>query len=341
MKKSIKIFSLFLLLANAVFATGTGELESEKSKNYSKSYPVGSNDKVSLNNKFGDIKISTWAKNEIKVEVSITVKARTDERAQKVMDVISIEDGKNGSDIFFKTKIGNDDKNNKNDDDDDDDDRRGKHNDDNTSFKINYTVYLPSSTTLSATNAFGDLVIGDFDGLLTLDSKFGSLTAGKIAQNKKLLVQFGKKLSVIESVEGGKLNIQFSQAQVNRLGGEVSADFTQAHGIKIRLDNSLKKLDLNNSFSDILIDAPKNLSANFKISTSFGNFSNESTFAVNKSRDDDDRYSFNNFSYSGKAGTGTIPVTIKSSFGRITLGHDLPFDASTFGKNKEKNKSKA
>jgi hypothetical protein len=340
MKKSIKIFSLFLLMANAVFAASTGELESEKSKSYSKSYSVGSGDKVSLNNKFGDVKISTWAKNEIKVDVSITVKARTDERAQKVMDVISIEDGKNGSDIFFKTHIGGD-KNNKHDDDDDDDDDHGRRNDDNTSFKINYIVYLPSNTTLTATNTFGDIVIGDYEGALTLDSKFGCLTAGKISQNKKLSVQFGKKLSVIESIEGGKIRIQFSQALVNKLSGEVSADFTQAHGIKIKLDNNLKKLDLTNSFSDILIDAPKNLSASFRITTSFGDFSNLSSFAVSRGGDDDDRYSFKNHSYSGKAGTGTIPVTIKSSFGKITLGHDLAFDVASFGKNKEKNKSKA
>jgi hypothetical protein len=342
MKRSIKIFSLLLLFANGVFASGSGEPASEKSKNYSKTYAVGSSDKILLDNKFGDIKISTWAKNEVRVEVNITVKAKTDERAQKLLDVISIDDSKVGSDISFKTLTG-DKKHKETDiDDDDDDDGNTKHKDDNTSFKINYTVYLPANATLSANDMFGDIVIGDYDGILTVNSRFGSLTAGKLSQPKKVSVQFGRKLSVIESVEGGKVDIQFSQALINRLSGEITANFTQSHGVKIKLDNNLKKLDLTNSFSEILIDAPKNLSASFKVKTSFGDFSNQSTFIVNKSRDDDDNYSFRDFSYSGKSGTGATPITIKSSFGKITLGHDLTFDVSDFGKgkNKDKNKSK-
>jgi hypothetical protein len=341
MKRSIKIFSLLLLFANGVLASGPGEeLASEKSKNYSKTYAVGSSDKILLDNKFGDIKISTWAKNEIKVDVNITVKARTDERAQKLLDVISIEDSKAGSDISFKTFTG-DKKHKETGSDDDDDDGDAKHKDDNTSFRINYTVYLPANATLSANDMFGDIVIGDYDGVLTVNSRFGSLTAGKLSQPKKVSVQFGRKLSVIESIDGGKVDIQFSQALINRLSGEITANFTQSHGVKIRLDNNLKKLDVNNSFSEILIDAPKNLSASFKIKISFGDFSNQSTFAVNKTRDDDDSYSFHDFSYSGKSGAGTTPITIKSSFGKITLGHDLSFDAAAFGKGKDKDKNKS
>lgn len=326
MKRSIKIFSLFLLLANAVFAKNTADTESEKSKNYSKTYAVGSNDKILLSNTFGDLRISTWAKNEIKVDVTITVKARTDERAQKIMDRIAIEDGKNGTEIFFKTRVG--DKN-------DDDGGGEQHNNENSSFKINYTVYLPSYATLDASNSFGELSIGDYDGTITLTSSFGMLTAGKLAKPKKVNLQFGKKTSVIEGMDGGTLRIGFSKAQVNKLSGDVIADLNQTGAILLKLDNGLKKLDLKNNFGNVFIDAPKNLNANFRIKTSFGNFSNQSSFAVGKSGDDDDddeRGAFNSRSYAGKAGSGTAPVTIKSNFGKITLGHDLSPDALTAGK---------
>jgi hypothetical protein len=170
MKRSVKICSLILLLASsASAATFSDNYASEKSKSYTKTYPVGSNDKILLDNSFGEMKITTWAKNEIKVDVNITVKANTDERVQKIMDMITIEDGKSGSEVFFKTHM----KGNHNNDSDDDDDNKGRNrnrnnNDDKSSTKINYTVYLPANATLNAINQFGPLTIGDYDGQLRL-----------------------------------------------------------------------------------------------------------------------------------------------------------------------------
>ena len=336
MKKSIKIFSLLLLLSVSSFAAAVlpGDTDSEKIKTYSKSYPVSSSDKILLDNSFGEMKISTWDKNEVKVDVLITVKAGTDERVQKIMDMITIEDGKSGSEIFFKTHLksnkGDWDNEHKKNKDHDGDDNHGK----NTNFKINYTVYLPANSTLNATNQFGALVIGDFDGAATLSSKFGSLTAGKLTQPKKISVEFGK--GTIESMTNGKLAISFSRAQVNKLSGDVSVNLEQANGIKLNLDNSLKKLEINNSFSTVYLDAQKDLSASFTVKSSFGSFDNKSDFAISKNQDDENRYMVTNKTYSGKAGSGSTPISVKSSFGHIILGHDLSFDVSTRVKHKEK-----
>src|SRR5471030_776866 len=104
MKRIVKAFSLSLALlaATAVMAQDAGK---EKSKSYSKSYAVSSGDKIKLNNSFGEMKITTWDRNEIKVDVSISAKAMTEQRAQVILDSIRIEDGKSGSDIFFRTHI--------------------------------------------------------------------------------------------------------------------------------------------------------------------------------------------------------------------------------------------
>ncbi len=355
MKKLVKIFSVLLVLAGSASANiiVPADPESEKTKSYTKTYPVGSSDRILLDNSFGEMKISTWSKNEIKVDVNITVKASTDARVQKIMDDITIEDGKNGSEIFFKTHF-------KGNDHDGDDDREHRsrnrdHNDgdhENNSMKINYTVYLPANATLEATNQFGAMSIGDFDGVVTLNSKFGSLTAGKLSQPKKVNVQFGK--ATIESMNNGKLTVNFSRAQVNKLSGDVTADFEQSHGVKLNLDNNLKKLDIHNSFSDIYLDAEKNLSASFDIKSSFGSFSNKSDFSVGNKKDDDGfvHYGVRDNTYTGKAGSGNIPITVKSSFGHVTLGHAIAFDVNERGssnrnrnrddekvKDKEKDKS--
>ena len=43
------------------------EPNAEKTKSYSKTYPLGGGDNVNLNNQFGELKVTTWNKNEIKV----------------------------------------------------------------------------------------------------------------------------------------------------------------------------------------------------------------------------------------------------------------------------------
>lgn len=335
MKRSVKIFSLILLLAgSASAATLSDDYASEKSKSYTKTYPVGSSDKILLSNSFGEMKITTWNRNEIKVDVNITVKGNTDERVQKLMDMITIEDGKSGSEIFFKT-INKSDHNNTGDHEDNDNKNhnsnhnsntnRNYNNDDNTSTKVNYTVYLPANATLNATNQFGPLNIGDYDGTVTLDCRFGTLTTGKLSQPKKVTVQFGA--ATIESMNNGKLSVQFSRAQVNNLSGDIDADFNQSGGVKLNVSNNIKSLNINNNFGTIYLDADKNLSANFNIKTSFGEFSNETAFAVNKDRDEN-RWVNTSHSYSGKTGNGNIPIKINSSFGKIKLVHDFQFDVN-------------
>ncbi|MDB5210602.1 MAG: hypothetical protein JWQ30_1429 [Sediminibacterium sp.] len=336
MKRSVKIFSLILLLAGSVSAATlpADDYASEKTKSYTKTYALGSSDKVLLDNTFGEMKITTWNKNEIKVDVNITVKANSDDRAQKIMDMITIEDGKSGSEVFFKTHMKGD-HNNRIDSDDDDGNRnhnKNHNNNDNSSTKINYTVYLPANATLNATNQFGPLDIGDYDGVVTLDCRFGTLTTGKLSQPKKITIQFGK--ATIESMNNGKLSVQFSRAQVNNLSGDIDASFNQSGGVKINVGNNIKKLDIHNDFGTVYLDADKNLSANFNIKTSFGRFSNETDFPVNKNRDDENRWVTTSSSYSGKAGSGSTPINIHNSFGTIKLVHDVQFDVNEKSKDR-------
>lgn len=332
MKAPKRIFSVLVAIAigfSASAAILNPDLDSEKSKNYSKSYPVGSGDKISLDNSFGEMRISTWSKNEIKVDVNITVKAATDEYAQKLVDVISIEDGKAGSEIFFKTHLNH----NKNKWTDEDDKRERK----NTSFKINYTVYLPATVTLDANNDFGPMSIGDFEGAISLTSKFGSLTAGKLSRSQKVRVEFGK--ATVESMQGGKLDIRFSKAQVQHLGGEISADLEQSGGVKLGVDNNLKKLDLKVNFSKVYLDVEKTISASYAIKSSFGSFHNDTEFSIPR-QDKEDRQFDQNKRYAGKSGSGAAPIDIKNNFGTVTLGHNISFDINDESKERTR-KSRA
>src|SRR5215216_5774026 len=104
-----KLYSLFLLYFTLLITSHSFAKsdDSEKKKTYTKSYSISSSDEISIENKFGETKLVTWSNNEVKVDVEITTKASTDERAQQLLDAISIEDGKSGNSVYFKTKIDN------------------------------------------------------------------------------------------------------------------------------------------------------------------------------------------------------------------------------------------
>ena len=315
------LFIALLLLTTQVFA---GDPLVEKKKTYTKSYSVSNSDKISLTNQFGEMKINTWDKNEVSVSVTITAEAKTDDRAQAILDNISIEDGKSGDGVYFKTKL------DKNKDNKDQQWSKGEK----QGFHIDYVVYVPARNPLQARNEFGPMTIGDYNGEVTLESKFGSLTTGKLNNVKKVVIEFGK--GTIGSINNGSLVIKFSKAAIDNLDGSVNAVFEYCDIAKLRVDNNTKALTIKNSFSNLYLDVNTNISANFDISTNFGDLHNKTNFEIKEEGDNDDRHGprFNK-RYQGKAGSGNTEMKIKSEYGQITLGHNLTIDM-----NKEKNKDK-
>ena len=340
MKTILRAYNILFLISSFALvspAYANEEPKVEKKKTYSKSYPVSSSEKISLSNQFGEMKIMTWEKNEVKLDASITAKADDDKRAQEILDKITIEDGKGSGGVYFKTKLGKDQWEDK--DRDKEKNKEGKKSHRNEGMEINYTVYLPAGNPLNAENQFGPMTVPDYRGDATITSKFGSLKAGKISHGKSVTVEFGK--ADIEQLNGGKLTIKFSSGSVSKLSGDVDAVFEFCDKIKVNIDNEVKDLDIKNSYSTLYLDLAKNFSGNYDISTSFGDFKNKTAFAIKEQgKEDDDRHGPKfDHKYSGTSGSGSTKVRIKSSFGEVVIGHDLVVDMSE-NKNKNKNKGK-
>lgn len=321
MKKHLHILLTTLVLSILslnVLAHGEEPL-AEKTKSYSKSYPLGSGDNVNLNNQFGELKVTTWNKNEIKVDITVIAKANTEEAAQSILDNIYIEDGKSGNTVSFRTKMRNEkgtwNKNNKKDYKE-------------TSMSINYVVYMPSTTALNATNQFGAMFIPDMKAPVTLVSKFGTMNAGNLAQVRDLNVEFGE--AWVESVNGGKITIKFSRGSVKNLSGNVEARFEFCDKIRLNVDNNVKDINIRSSYSNLYVNTPTNLSSAITVKTSFGEFTNKSGFDLKKQGGDDEKYGpkFDKL-FIGNAGSGANKMKINADFGDVIMGHNLEVDFSS------------
>jgi hypothetical protein len=319
------MLTLCVLQQNA-FAQNDNDNKNDNNKKYgfvknkavNKSYNVSSSDKLKIQNSFGSVEVHTWNKNEIKVDVIIEVSANTESLAQKIIDGISIADSKSGGDISFKTSI------------------KGTNNSkgEKSTMKVNYDISIPASNPLNISNEFGATVLPDYKGEVELSSKFGSLTTGTLSNAKSVNVEFGS--AKIESTNGN-VSIKYSSANIGKLVGNVKLNLEFSSATKINMDNSLTGLDAKVAYSTASFKPVGDISVSYSISTSFGEFKNRTDVKFDgDDKDDDSRGPKFEHNYNGKSGSGSVPVKIKSSFGKIILGEPSAEDT----KDKEKNKSK-
>lgn len=307
---------------------GKSEPKFKKEKSYSKSYSLSGGDRVSLTNQFGEMKISTWDKNEIKVDVKIVGKSDDEGRAQQILDRISIQDSKSSGVVSYKTKFEDENKN---------EDKKSMNGHKNEGMEINYAVYLPANSKLSVENQFGKTVMPDYSGELVLETKFGSLEAGRLTNTKEVTVEFGN--ATIAQINGGKLAIKFSNGTVNKLSGDIDTDLEFSR-VKLNVDNDTKGLDINNSYSEVFLDLDKSLSATYDINTTHGGFVNKTGFTIQSEKEDNHGPNFSK-RYKGTSGSGALKIRVNSSFGEITAGHDLQVDMKSKNKShNNKNKHK-
>lgn len=220
-----------------------------KTKSFSRSFVLDNSDKVSLANKYGVIVIRTWDKKEIKVDVSITAFSNTDADAQKLLDEIAIDAGKNGDVVSVNTV------------------QKNKNNSFGTRIKngrvtwrrevkVNYTVYMPATNALTASQQYGNIDLGNFSAPTSLKVQYGNLNAGVLSNsNNYINVQYGKTTidevnnAVIKHQYGGGLiinragaldmDVQYAQATVTTVKGDVRAKIQYGEGLNIGSANNL------------------------------------------------------------------------------------------------------
>ena len=313
---SIVLFFSLLAILPSVFAEN-GDLV-EKKKTISKSYPVTSSDKLNIENSFGNVVVNTWDKNEIKVDIEMAANASSEERAQRMLDGIEVNESRSGKDITFKTNV-----NDIHDNDHRNKDRNKDNNkENNRTFYIDYTVYMPKVNPLDIQNQFGKITLPDFSGPANIVSKFGGLTAGKLDNVEAIDVEFGT--AQIGQVRNGKVTFKFdNNSQIGKVGGNVRINSEFSNHVLFAVENAIEELTLNESYSSVKVVTSTDLSASFDIHTNFGHFHNDTGFKIKEDRDDDDENSGPRFDkdYSGKANSGNARIKIKSSFGSVRLSH--------------------
>jgi len=262
-----------LLFIPLLLLSFTLTAQDEVSKEFHKEFTAGVNTTLQINNKYGDVLITSWDKNQIVIDVRVTVEMANKERAEKLMSYIDVQFSESDNLVSAKTII-------------DDKFNFSGWGNGSRKFSIDYTIKMPVNNALTLTNRYGNTDIDVLTGLLNLDIKYGDITAGKLTRGNikplsRLVLAYGKG-SIDEAGwldvnlrYCGTTNIVKSQALLldskysKLVIGETSSVVGVAKYDNLKIE-SINNLVLENGYTDVNIGT---LTKKLEYNGSYGSFS--------------------------------------------------------------------
>ena len=104
MKPLYKITFVLLLIPAIVFGASVLK-KHEKNKSISKKFKVNSDATVDIYNKYGNLYITTWDKNYVEFEITITVKGNDLDKVERRLSSIDVEFDASSNLVKAKTII--------------------------------------------------------------------------------------------------------------------------------------------------------------------------------------------------------------------------------------------
>ncbi|MCD4682924.1 MAG: hypothetical protein K8R86_06550 [Bacteroidales bacterium] len=241
--KTLKL-SLLIVLLGTLIGTQLSAKE-EFTKKISKSFDVNKDATLAIKNKFGKIHCENWDKNSISIEVTITIEASNQEKANKYFDKIDISFSGSSTRVSATTNL--------------EDNLFDKN---NNEISIDYMINMPRSISVELDNKFGDIIIDEVYGSSMIELGYGSINAKKLAgDNNELEIKFSE--GFIGYVKSADLELKYSELEIDE-ANDMSAEskfseldigkidvLTLESGYDDDFIGKIRDLDVEADFSDV------------------------------------------------------------------------------------------
>jgi hypothetical protein len=173
-----------------------------------RAYKVSNATTVDVFNKYGKIHVMSWDKDSVKFIIDLRIRNKDVNKLNKIKDNISFEFNPAAYYVTAKTRIG----------DGTEDafkdlvDLAGSYFSPQNQILINYTVMVPSYSSLKLENKFGDVYIDDREGNLDLALSYGKFKANNLNGNSSLKLSSGD--ADVNYLNEGKFVISYSDLHI-------------------------------------------------------------------------------------------------------------------------------
>lgn len=349
MKKHYNILILFILIPFLGFSNDDTFISKEK--NIKKTYIVNSNAGIDIDNKYGNIIVSTWDENKIDLDITIKVSGGNENWVNERLNSIDVDINALKSMVSAITNIGNSSLKS-----------RGSSN----SFEINYVIKIPKNGTVKLNNKYGNITTLTLESTTDISCKYGKIILGKLNGDSNRIEIGYSQNSSIDYIKSGNIEARYSGIKINESGNlNVDANYTDVSlqegqnikckgnygSFKFQKINSLvgssnyvtisiaevlnnlnidatyskinvesmseksKNVNINTGYTNIALGYDANYSFDFDINTRYGSIKNDSSLEVlvSEIKSNTKRIS----GYNKKKGQNK--VIINSSYGNIIL----------------------
>lgn len=275
--------SIFLLLLLPLTGKAFTDNDGDFTRNYHKEYDVPKDATVELINKYGYIKVHAWDKRIVTIDVNIIANTSSKDRAEEIFDKININFTTTSNYIKAETTIGNTSK-----DWWDWKSWLGVNN--NSSYKINYDVSMPTDQFLKLTHKYGDAFVDKLDRDASIKVSYGHLNMDGLNANLNLDLAYSD--GSLGSFKDGKLHLRYGDATFNTMeNGSFDFKYAKIHmkeGGTIKSESAygeltadkINSIDISSGYDDITIKSVNEAFINSHYSDfDFGRIGKRSSFS--------------------------------------------------------------
>ncbi|MFN8241142.1 MAG: hypothetical protein U0X39_10410 [Bacteroidales bacterium] len=181
MKRSAYKTGMLLLVAASLLSLSI--TAQEVSKEFHKEYNADKNSTLDVSNKYGDVVVTAWDKDQVVIDVIVKVDVPGQDKAERLLGMIDVQFSEGNGKINARTLI--------------DDKFNFSGWGSNKRFSIDYTIKMPYQTALLLMNRYGDIDIDELRGQVSLDAKYGNISVDKLTRGNekpinRIAVSYGK-----------------------------------------------------------------------------------------------------------------------------------------------------
>ena len=268
-----------LLMLLVLFCSVSGwaaKQESIKKKEINKSFNVGKNDILQVDNRYGNITVTHWSKSEVSIRVVIEAKARNDEKAQAIIDRVNIRMEKMGNTVSAVTSLRS----------------QNGNGGSNESFTINYYVNMPSELTCDLTQKYGNIIMPENNkGKCDLHVKYGNLSLGNV---RKMNTEAKYGDIHIDRLDNGYMELKYGNCKIDELKQGITVDELSYSTLTIKdLASNFDKVNVDARYGNLNIYIDVN--ASFRVvanNMKYGNCKVQGGFSIQRRNQDENSVGF-------------------------------------------------
>ncbi|WP_435262786.1 hypothetical protein [Tenacibaculum sp. nBUS_03] len=233
-----------LLFSNTV--NDNNSKKHEKSKTIKKYFSVNRNATLYINNKYGNINVTTWNKNSVQIDIKITVKGNTLDKVENKLNAIKVDFEASKDLVEARTRI-----------------EKTKSSwsswwkSNNINFKINYYIKMPVTNNADFNNKYGNIEIDTLEGKTNINCDYGNIDIDKLTNNDNTINLDYCDASDINFIKAGNISIDYSTLRINNSKKiKINADYST---VRVQNSNTMK---FNTDYGSVVVNNIENMYGN-------------------------------------------------------------------------------